>query len=36
LTVVIWTAQRPAAARLRGADDVREGIPDTVLERELH
>ncbi len=35
LTVVIWTAQRPAAARLRGADDVREGIPDAVLEREL-
>ena len=35
LTVVIWTAQRPAAAQLRMADDAREGIPDAVLEREL-
>src|SRR5215831_18555220 len=35
LTVVIWTAQRPAAAQLHMADDAREGIPDAVLEREL-
>jgi ArsR family transcriptional regulator len=35
LTVVIWTAHRPAAARLGRADDVCEGILDAVLEREL-
>ena len=35
LTVVIWTAQRHAAARLRTAGDVRTEIPDAVFEREL-
>ena len=35
LTVVIWTAQRDAAARLRIAGDVRTEIPDAVYEREL-
>ncbi|MBV8133561.1 MAG: metalloregulator ArsR/SmtB family transcription factor [Alphaproteobacteria bacterium] len=35
LTVVIWTAQRPAAARPRTAGDIRAGIPDAVFEREL-
>jgi len=35
LTVVIWTAQRPAAARPRTAGDVRPAIPDVVFEREL-
>ena len=35
LTVVVWTAQRPAAARPRSADDMRARIPGAVLEREL-
>jgi ArsR family transcriptional regulator len=35
LTVVIWTAQRPAAARPRTPGEVRAGIPNAVFEREL-
>jgi SAM-dependent methyltransferase len=35
LTVVIWTAQRYAAAQLHIASDVRSEIPDAVFEREL-
>ena len=35
LTVVIWTAQRPAAARPRPAGDVSAEIPEAVFEREL-
>jgi ArsR family transcriptional regulator len=40
LTVVIWTARRPVAARPRMAGDVRPAIPDpprsdAVFEREL-
>ena len=35
LTVVIWTARRRAAVRLRMAEDVREEMPKAVLEREL-
>ena len=35
LTVVVWTAQRPAAVRPRTAGDTRPGIPGAILEREL-
>ncbi len=35
LTVVIWTAQRPLAAKFRVAGDFREGVPDALIEREL-
>jgi ArsR family transcriptional regulator len=35
LTVVIWTAQRPAATKPRLAEDLRDGAPDALLEREL-
>jgi ArsR family transcriptional regulator len=36
LTVVIWTARRPSAAKPRSAGEMRRGAADTVLERELH
>jgi len=36
LTVVIWTAQRPALNSLSFAEDSHEGAPGAVLERELH
>jgi ubiquinone/menaquinone biosynthesis C-methylase UbiE len=36
LTVVIWTAQRAAVAARRFAEDLREEVPDVLLERELH
>jgi len=36
LTVVIWTAQRPALNSLSFAEDLHEGAPGAVLERELH
>src|SRR5262245_29539943 len=35
LTVVIWTAQRPAPAAPRFAEDLREAAPGAVLEGEL-
>jgi ubiquinone/menaquinone biosynthesis C-methylase UbiE len=35
LTVVIWTAQCPAAARARMPGEARAGIPNAVFEREL-
>src|SRR6266404_2073644 len=35
LTVVIWTAQRPAPNSLRFAEDLHEEAPGAVLEREL-
>jgi len=36
LTVVIWTAQRPASAPPLLVGDLRETVPDAALERELH
>ena len=36
LTVVIWTAQRPAPIDLSFAEDLHEGAPGAVLERELY
>jgi ubiquinone/menaquinone biosynthesis C-methylase UbiE len=36
LTVVIWTAQRPAPVDLRFAENLDEAAPGVVLERELH
>jgi ubiquinone/menaquinone biosynthesis C-methylase UbiE len=36
LTVVIWTAQRPAPVDLRFAENLDEAAPGAVLERELH
>jgi ubiquinone/menaquinone biosynthesis C-methylase UbiE len=36
LTVVIWTAQRPAPASLHVAEDLHEGARRAVLEKELH
>ena len=35
LTVIIWSAQRPAAGRPRMAGNVRAGTPEAVLEKEL-
>jgi ubiquinone/menaquinone biosynthesis C-methylase UbiE len=36
LTVVIWTAHRPAPASLHVAEDLHEGARRAVLEKELH
>jgi ubiquinone/menaquinone biosynthesis C-methylase UbiE len=36
LTVVVWTARRPAAARLPPAADLRQRTSAAVLERELY
>ncbi|TMJ56237.1 MAG: metalloregulator ArsR/SmtB family transcription factor [Alphaproteobacteria bacterium] len=36
LTVVIWTAQRPAPMSLHVAEDLPEGARRAVLEKELH
>ena len=36
LTVVIWTAQRPAPMSLHVAEDSPEGARHAVLEKELH
>ena len=36
LTVVIWTAQRPASAPPLLVGDLHETVPDAALERELH
>ena len=36
LTVVIWTAQRPAPMSLHVAEDLHEGARRAVLEKELH
>ena len=36
LTVVIWTARRPAASKSRFAEDVRDETPAALLEGELH
>ena len=36
LTVVIWTAHRPAPVDLRFAENLDEAAPGVVLERELH
>ena len=35
LTVVIWTAQRPSPAKPRFAEDLREQVAESLLEREL-
>jgi SAM-dependent methyltransferase len=36
LTVVIWTAQRPSAAKPLTAGQARRATADALLERELH
>jgi ArsR family transcriptional regulator len=36
LTVVIWTAQRPPAAKPRSAEEMHRGTVDALLEREFY